>query len=316
MTEFWNSRRVVVTGGAGFLGSYVAEELRVQGCRELFLPRSATYDLRQSEAVVRLYEDARPDILIHLAGTVGGIGGNQQHPGKFFYDNAIMGLQLIEQARAYGLEKFVCVGTVCSYPKFSPVPFSEEDFWNGYPEETNAPYGIAKKMLLVQLQAYRQEFGFNGIYVIPTNLYGPHDKFDDLEASHVIPAIMRKCTDAKQKGDPKITAWGTGSATREFLFAKDAAKGIVIATERYDGPDPVNLGTGEEISIRELTYLIRELVGYAGSIDWDTSKPDGQPRRKVDTARAEQEFGWKAETCLKDGLSQTVAWFNETYQSR
>jgi GDP-L-fucose synthase len=311
---FWKDKRVVVTGGGGFLGSFVIEKLREAGAENVFVPRSKDYDLRERENIIRLYEKTRPHIIIHLAAIVGGIGANRRHPGKFLYDNAIMGIQLIEYARHFRVEKFVSIGTVCSYPKFSPVPFKEDDLWNGYPEETNAPYGLAKKMFLVQLQAYRQEYGFNGIYLIPVNLYGPGDNFD-LETSHVIPALIRKCVSAKQYGQPKIVAWGTGRATREFLYVEDAAEAIVTATERYEKPDPINLGSGQEISIRDLVYLIKELVGYGGEVEWDTTKPDGQPRRCLDTSRAWREFEWRARTPLRDGLQRTIDWFMTNYES-
>jgi GDP-L-fucose synthase len=306
--SFWASRRVVVTGGAGFLGSFVVEKLRERGAEFVFVPRRQEYDLREAAAIRRLYEQTRPDVIIHLAAVVGGIGANRRHPGRFFYDNAIMGIQLIELARQFGVGKFVCVGTVCSYPKFTPVPFRETDLWNGYPEETNAPYGLAKKMLLVQLQAYRQEYGFPGIYLIPTNLYGPRDHFD-LENSHVIPALIRKCIEAQERGDPKIVVWGTGQATREFLYVEDAAEAIILAAECYDGPEPINIGSGEEISIRDLVDLIRELTGYTGDVEWDTSKPDGQPRRRIDTTRAREWLGWEARTSLREGLRRTIEWY-------
>jgi GDP-L-fucose synthase len=312
---FWNSKRVVVTGGNGFLGSFVAEKLRERGCREMFLPRSANYDLRVEGEVARLFADTRPDIFIHLAAVVGGIGANREHPGRFFYDNAVMGIHTIEQARRSGIEKFVCVGTVCSYPKFTPVPFREDTLWDGYPEETNAPYGLAKKMLLVQLQSYRQEFGTSGIYLVPVNLYGPRDNFD-LNSSHVIPALIRKCIEARQAGSPRIVCWGTGAPTREFLYVEDAAEAIVMAAERYDGPDPVNLGSGTEISIRDLVGLVTEQVGYRGAVEWDISMPDGQPRRCLDTSRALREFGWRAETPFRAGLERTIAWFLEAQEQK
>ncbi len=312
---FWDSKRVVVTGGNGFLGSFVADKLRQRGCRQLFLPRSANYDLRVEGDVARLFEDTRPDIFIHLAAVVGGIGANREHPGRFFYDNAIMGIHAIEQARRSGIEKFVCVGTVCSYPKLTPVPFREEALWDGYPEETNAPYGVAKKMLLVQLQSYRQEYGTSGIYLLPVNLYGPRDNFD-LNSSHVIPALIRKCLEARQARSPRIVVWGTGAPTREFLYVEDAAEAIVLAAERYDGPDPVNLGSGNEIGIRELVGLVAELVGYRGAVEWDASMPDGQPRRCLDTSRALREFGWRAEVPFRAGLERTIAWFLENQERK
>ena len=311
---FWTDKRVVVTGGAGFLGSFVVEKLRERGCEQIFIPKSKDYDLREKEAIIRLYEDSRPDIVIHLAAVVGGIGANQKYPGKFFYDNAIMGIQLIEQARQLGIDKFVCVGTICAYPKYTPVPFKEENLWNGYPEETNAPYGLAKKMLLVQLQAYRQEYGFNGIYLLPVNLYGPGDNFD-LEYSHVIPAIIKKFVDAKERGENKVIAWGTGEATREFLYVDDAAEGIVLATERYNKPDPVNLGAGKEIKVKDLVYLIKDLSGFEGEVEWDFSQPDGQPRRRLDTSLAKQEFGFEARVGFKEGLQQTINWYQHSVTS-
>lgn len=306
--SFWSGRRVVVSGGSGFLGSSVVEKLRTAGCREIMVPRSRDYDLREKTEALRLYKDARPDIFIHLAAVVGGIGANRANPGRFFYDNAVMGLHVIEAARIVGVEKFVCAGTVCSYPKFTPVPFREENFWNGYPEETNAPYGLAKKMLLVQLQAYRQQYGLNGIYLTPVNLYGPRDNFD-LETSHVIPALIRKCWEAKQTRATEILAWGTGNPTREFLYVEDAAEAIVLAAEKYAKPELVNLGSGEEISIRDLLERIRSLVGYEGVLRWDATKPDGQPRRCLDTKRAVVEFGWSAKTPLADGVRETIRWF-------
>jgi len=312
---FWDNKRVVVTGGNGFLGSFVAEKLRRRGCQKLFLPRSAEYDLRLEGDVARLFGDARPDIFIHLAAVVGGIGANREHPGRFFYENAIMGIHAIEQARRSGIEKFVCVGTVCSYPKFTPVPFREDALWDGYPEETNAPYGLAKKMLLVQLQSYRQEYGTSGIYLLPVNLYGPRDNFD-LTSSHVIPALIRKCFEARQAGAPRIVVWGTGAPTREFLYVEDAAEAIVLAAERYDSPDPVNLGSGSEISIRELVGLVAELVGYRGAVEWDSSMPDGQPRRCLDTSRALREFGWRAQVPFRAGLERTIAWFIEIQERK
>lgn len=308
--SFWEDRRVVVTGGAGFLGSHLVEKLRERGATQIFIPRSREYDLREREAIVRLLKEARPHLIFHLAAVVGGIEANRQHPGKFFYDNALMGIQLIEEARRFGVGKLICVGTVCAYPKHTPVPFKEEHLWDGYPEETNAPYGLAKKMLLVQLQAYRQEYGFNGIYVIPVNLYGPRDHFD-LETSHVIPALIRKCVEAKLRNAPKIVAWGSGEATREFLYVEDAAEGILLAAENYEESDPVNLGSGQEIKIRELASLIRELSGFQGEIEWDTQRPDGQPRRNLDTTKAWEKFGFRARTPLKEGLQKTLEWYIE-----
>jgi GDP-L-fucose synthase len=306
--SFWTGKRVIVTGGAGFLGSFVVEGLRKRGCAEIAIPRKSDFDLREKDNVDRLFRTARPDIFIHLAAVVGGIGANRRHPGLYFYENAIMGIHAIECARIHSLEKFVCVGTVCSYPKFTPVPFREDDFWNGYPEETNAPYGLAKKMLLVQLQAYRQEYGLNGIYLTPVNLYGPRDNFD-LESSHVIPGLIHKYVEAKRANAPSVTAWGTGNATREFLYVEDAAEGIIAAAETYNKPDLVNLGANQEIKIRDLSQMIAELVGYKGSTEWDASQPDGQPRRRLDTSRALKEFGWQARTPLEAGLRNTIDWF-------
>jgi GDP-L-fucose synthase len=306
--EFWVNKRVLVTGGAGFLGSHVVDKLRARGCSQIVVPRSKEYDLCDKDAIVTLLHEAKPHLIIHLAAVVGGIGANRQHPGKFFYDNAIMGIQTIEQARRFGVDKFVCVGTVCSYPKYTPVPFKEVDLWEGYPEETNAPYGLAKKMLLVQLQAYRQEYAFNGVYVVPVNLYGPRDNFD-LETSHVIPALMRKCVEAQRQGESHILAWGSGEVTREFLYVEDAAEGIVLAAERYEQSEPVNLGSGQEIKIRDLANLIREVTGFQGTIEWDTSRPDGQPRRCLDTTAAWQAFGFRAATPLRDGLTKTMQWY-------
>ena len=309
---FWKDRRVLVTGGGGFLGSFVVEKLQVQGCKEIFVPRSKDYNLVEMEAVKRVYKAAKPDIVIHLAGRVGGIGANQNNPAKFFYENLMMGVQMMEVGRQVGLEKFVAIGTICAYPKLAPAPFKEEDLWNGYPEETNAPYGIAKKMLLVQAQAYRQQYGFNAVFLLPVNLYGPRDNFDP-ETSHVIPALIRKCVEAKRSGNPKIVVWGTGRATREFLYVEDAAEGILLAAERFNKPDPVNLGAGFEISIARLVELIAEITGFDGEIVWDREKPDGQPRRMLDTTRAFIEFGFRAKTSFEEGLKKTVDWYQSEY---
>ena len=304
------TKRIVVTGGAGFLGSYVVRALQKSGCAQIAIPRSNQYDLRDIDAVRRMYADTRPDLVIHLAARVGGIGANRENPGKFFYDNLMMGVQMIEVGRQTGLEKFVCIGTVCAYPKHTPVPFREDDLWDGYPEETNAPYGIAKKALLVQLQTYRQQYGFNGIYLLPVNLYGPGDNFDPA-SSHVIPALIKKCVDAVRSGAPSIDVWGTGSASREFLYATDAAQAIVLAAERYDGAEPVNIGAHREITIRELVTLIAELTGFTGEIRWDTTKPDGQPRRCLDTTRARELFGFAATTDFREGLRETIRWYQD-----
>jgi len=308
--SFWQNRRVCVTGGAGFLGSFVTEKLRQRGANEIFIPRYPEYDLVQPQDVERLLDDARPDVIIHLAAHVGGIGANRLHPAEFFYDNLMMGVQLMHQAWKRGVEKFVAIGTVCAYPKYTPVPFREDDLWNGYPEETNAPYGLAKKMLLVQAQAYRQQYGFNAIFLLPVNLYGPRDNFD-LESSHVIPALIRKCIEAKESGQETVEVWGDGSPTREFLYVEDAAEGILLATERYNGPDPVNLGSGFEISIRDLAELIRRLTGFEGKLVWDTSKPNGQPRRALDISRADRYFGFRAKTDFEEGLRRTIEWYRQ-----
>ncbi|MDF2717503.1 MAG: NAD-dependent dehydratase [Paenibacillus sp.] len=305
-------KSVVVTGGAGFLGRHVVDTLRRRGCERISVPRSKEYDLRKERDILRMLDDLRPQVVIHLAAVVGGIGANEKNPGSFFYDNLVMGAHLIEHSRHKGVEKFVAIGTICSYPKFAPVPFSEADLWNGYPEETNAPYGLAKKMMLVQSQAYRKQYGFNSIYLLPVNLYGPCDNFD-LETSHVIPAIIRKCEEAKKRGDASITLWGDGTPTREFLYVEDAAEGIVRAAEAYDGPDPVNLGSGHEIAIRDLAETIRELVGYDGRIVWDTGRPNGQPRRRLDVRLAKERFGFEAKTDMRAGLEQTIKWFKEAY---
>lgn len=308
--SFWTSKKIFVTGGAGFLGSYVVKKIAEKEPAELFTPRSSEYDLRQHEAIQQALGDYQPDVIIHLAATVGGIGANSTHPADFLYENLIMGAQLIHEAWTAGVEKFVTIGTVCAYPKFTPVPFQESALWDGYPEETNAPYGLAKKMLLVQGQAYRQQYDFNAIYLLPTNLYGPKDNFD-LETSHVIPALIRKCLEAKARGDSQIVAWGTGSPTREFLYVEDAAEGIVLATEHYNKPDPVNLGSNMEISIKDLLTLISELTGFEGEIMWDSSRPDGQPRRKLDTSKAYEEFGFRSSTSFEDGLRATIEWYQQ-----
>ena len=307
---YWDGVNVMITGGAGFLGSWVAKKLDQRGCRSIFVPRSKDYDLREREDIRKALEDAAPDIIIHLAARVGGIGANQAHPAEYFYDNLIMGVQLLHEAWQAGVYKFVAIGTVCAYPKYTPVPFQEDNLWDGYPEETNAPYGLAKKMLLVQSQAYRQQYGYNSIFLLPINLYGPGDNFD-LESSHVIPALIKKCFDAIERGDPTIDVWGDGSPTREFLYVEDAAEGIVLATEHYNGNLPVNLGSGDEVSIKKLVETVARLTDFRGKIVWDTTKPNGQPRRKLDTKRAEESFGFQAGTDLETGLSRTVAWYRD-----
>lgn len=302
------SKKILLTGGSGFLGTFVSRELEARGVKKsnIKIPRSRELDLRKWESCLKAVEDT--DIVIHLAAKVGGIGFNLKYPGELFYDNAIMGIQLMEAARQSGVEKFVAVGTVCAYPKFTPVPFKEDNLWDGYPEETNAPYGVAKKALLVQAESYRKQYGFNAIYLVPVNLYGPGDHFDP-EDAHVIPALILKFFDAKDRGLEKVTAWGTGNPSREFLYVKDAARGIVMAAERYEKSGPVNIGSGEEIRIGELVYMIKELVGYEGEVEWDTSRPDGQPRRKLDVSRAKEEFGFESEVSLAEGLVETVEWY-------
>ncbi len=297
-----------MTGGAGFLGSYVLQKLRERECENILVPEIETYDLVQIEGIKRMYDDMKPDVVIHLAAVVGGIGANREHPGEFFYKNLMMGVQLIEEGRLRGIEKFVAIGTVCAYPKFTPVPFKEEDIWDGYPEETNAPYGLAKKMLLVQSQSYRQEYGFNSIFLLPVNLYGPRDNFNPA-SSHVIPALIKKCVDAIDSGADHIDCWGTGSASREFIYAEDAAEGILLAAEHYNGESPVNIGSGFEITIKELVEKIAELTGFEGEIRWDSSQPDGQPRRCLDTSKAKELFGFEAKTTFDEGLKNTIDWY-------
>ncbi|HJO34115.1 MAG TPA: GDP-L-fucose synthase [Anaerolineales bacterium] len=305
---FWNDKRVCVTGGAGFLGSTIVEKLRQRGCAYVAIPRSREFDLRTLDAVQRLYEEMRPDMVIHLAAIVGGIGANSTRPAEFFYDNLLMGTQLMHEAWRGGVDKFVGIGTACAYPKFTPVPFHEDELWNGYPEETNAPYGLAKKMLLVQSQAYRQQYGFNSIYLLPVNMYGPGDSFDP-QRSHVIPALIKKCTDARRSGAEEVTVWGDGSPTREFLYVKDAAEGILLAAEHHDSSEPVNIGSGFETPIRELAEMIARLTGFEGNLVWDSTKPNGQPRRRLDTSRAIECFGFRAHTGFEEGLRRTVEWY-------
>lgn len=301
-------RRILVTGGAGFLGRNVVRELQHQGVRQITVPRRSEYDLTTEADVNKVYENARPELVFHLAAVVGGIGANRSKPGRFFFENLMMSTLVMEYARRFQVEKFVALGTICAYPKFTPVPFRETDLWNGYPEETNAPYGLAKKMLLVQSQAYRRQYGFNAIYLLPVNLYGPEDNFD-LETSHVIPGLIRKCLEAVENGESKILCWGDGTPTREFLYVEDCAKAIVLAAERYDGDEPVNIGSGSEISIKDLVALIAELTGFQGDIVWDNSQPNGQPRRRLDTTRAERYFGFRAHTGLREGLLRTIDWY-------
>lgn len=313
MTNYLAKKRIVVTGGAGFLGSHLIAKLREAGCKNIFVPEYPAYDFVKAQDIERMYSEAKPDVVIHLAAVVGGIGANRENPGKFFYENLMMGAQLMEMARQKSVEKFVALGTICCYPKLTPVPFKEEDLWAGYPEETNAPYGLAKKMLLVQSQSYRQQYGFNSIFLMPVNLYGPRDNFDPA-SSHVIPALIRKCFEAKSQNKKEIVVWGTGKATREFLYVEDAAEGILAAAEKYNKSEPVNLGAEFEITIKDLAELIAELSGFDGEIKWDASKPDGQPRRCLDTSKAEKEFGFKAKTNFNEGLKKTIEWYRGVFK--
>jgi GDP-L-fucose synthase len=313
MSDFFKNRRIVVTGGAGFLGKYVVDGLKKRGCKNILVPLIEEYNLIKAEDIKRMYDDMNPDIVIHLAAVVGGIGANREHPGKFFYENLMMGVQLIEEGRARNIEKFVAIGTICAYPKFTPVPFKEENLWIGYPEETNAPYGLAKKMLLVQSQAYRQEYGFNSIFLLPVNLYGPGDNFNP-KSSHVIPALIKKCVDAIKAGDNYIECWGTGTVSREFIYAADAAEGILLATELYNSSEPVNIGAGFEITIKKLAEKIVKLTGFKGEIRWDSSQPDGQPRRCLDTSKAKKLFGFEAKTDFDTGLKQTIEWYKKNIE--
>jgi GDP-L-fucose synthase len=308
--KFWQDKRICVTGGAGFLGSFLTESLKQRGAKDIFIPHIEDYDLVKPQDIQRMLDASQPDIIIHLAALAGGIGANRARPADFFYVNLMMGVQLMHEAWKRAVSKFIAIGTVCAYPKFTPVPFKEENLWDGYPEETNAPYGLAKKMLLVQAQAYRQQYGFNAIYLLPVNLYGPRDNFN-LETSHVIPALIRKCIEAQERGDKQVILWGDGSPTREFLYAGDAANGILTATEFYSGDEPVNIGSGNEISIKDLATLIAKLTGYEGQLVWDTTKPNGQPRRGLDTTRALNYFGWKAEVPFEEGLRQTIEWYRQ-----
>ncbi|MEW5767060.1 MAG: GDP-L-fucose synthase [bacterium] len=313
--SFWKDKRVMVTGGAGFLGSYVVDKLNNRGAKEIFIPRHRDFDLTKEADVIKLYDSFKADIVIHLAAVVGGIGANRENPGKYFYDNLMMGAMLMEYAKQNKVNKFVALGTICAYPKFTPVPFKEENLWNGYPEETNAPYGLAKKMMLVQSQAYREQYGFNSIFLLPVNLYGPGDNFNPA-SSHVIPALIKKCLDAINQGEKEIVVWGTGRATREFFYVEDCAKGILLATERYNKSEPVNLGAGMEISIKDLVALIVKLTGFKGKIIWDATKPDGQPRRCLDVSKAEAEFGFKAKMDFEEGLRRTVEWYKNRVTDR
>jgi len=311
LNEFnWAEKKICVTGGAGFLGTHLIRELRSKGAQDIFIPKIEDYDLVDSDAIRRMLSDSDPDVIIHLAAHVGGIGANQEKPAEFFYDNLMMGVQLLHQAYERGVEKFVAIGTVCAYPKFTPVPFSEDDLWIGYPEETNAPYGLAKKMLLVQSQAYRDQYGYNSIFLLPVNLYGPGDNFNP-RSSHVIPALIRKCVEAKEAGEDHIVVWGDGSPTREFIYVTDAARGIALATEKYNESLPVNLGSGFEISIKDLAEKIARMTGFVGDLVWDTSKPNGQPRRALDTSRAKEKFGFEARVDFDEGLQKTIEWYLE-----
>ncbi len=311
MSRFWNNQRVIVTGGAGFLGSFVVDALKQNDAAEVLVPRSADYDLRDVTHIRRLLSETRPHLVIHLAAKVGGIGANSEHPGEFFYDNLMMGVQLVHECWKAGVGKMVLSGTICAYPKFTPVPFREDDLWNGYPEETNAPYGLAKKMLLVQSQAYRQEYGYNSVFLLPVNLYGPRDNFDPA-SSHVIPALIKKCVEARERGDPFIEAWGDGTPTREFLYVEDAARAFLLAAEHYHSSEPVNVGSAYEISIKDLTETIARLTGFKGEIRWDPGKPNGQPRRKLDTRRAEKAFGFTSSVPFEEGLRKTIAWYEQS----